>query len=189
MGKGGGMPPSGPTTMGEATMTGMAIESVMRCPDRRGFLRLALAAAGMAPALALPAAAQPLRVEVWRDPDCGCCSGWVNHLRREGFAVEDRVVASLGPVRRMLGTPSDLLSCHAARVAGFALEGHVPALAIRRLLATRPKGVMGLAVPAMPIGSLGTKVPGTAPDTYDVVAWRAGGSHAPFMRFTGSQPA
>lgn len=135
------------------------------------------------------AVAQPLRVEVWRDPNCGCCSGWVKHLRDEGFAVEDRVVASVAPIRRMLGTPSDLLSCHAARVAGFALEGHVPALAVRRLLATRPEGIVGLAVPAMPVGSPGMEVPGQAPDTYDVVAWRADGSHAPFMRFTGSRPA
>jgi hypothetical protein len=140
-------------------------------------------------ATARTAAAQPLRIEVWRDPNCGCCSGWVDHLRAEGFAVEDRVVASVAPVRRMLGTPSDLLSCHAARVAGFALEGHVPALAIRRLLADRPAGVVGLAVPAMPIGTPGMEVPRHAPDTYDVIAWQADGSHHPFMRFTGAHPA
>jgi hypothetical protein len=140
--------------------------------------------------LAVPIArAQPLRVEVWRDPSCGCCSGWVEHLRREGFAVEDRVVASVAPVRRMLGTPANLLSCHAARVAGFALEGHVPAVAVRRLLEERPTGIVGLAVPAMPIGSPGMEVPGQPPDTYDVVAWRADGSHRPFMRFVGAQPA
>jgi hypothetical protein len=140
-------------------------------------------------AAARPAASQPLRIEVWRDPNCGCCSGWVDHLRAEGFAVEDRVVASVAPVRRMLGTPSDLLSCHAARVASFALEGHVPAQAIRRLLAERPAGIVGLAVPAMPVGTPGMEMPGQAPDTYDVVAWRADGSHHPFMRFTGAHPA
>jgi hypothetical protein len=144
---------------------------------------------GLAGVAAGRAMAQPLRVEVWRDPNCGCCSGWVQHLHAEGFAAEDRVVPSVAPIRRMLGTPSDLLSCHAARVAGFALEGHVPALAIRRLLATRPEAVVGLAVPAMPIGSPGMEVPGAAPDTYDVIAWRADGSHAPLMRFTGSRPA
>ncbi len=144
---------------------------------------------GLVAITARPAMAQPLRVEVWRDPNCGCCAGWVKHLRDEGFAVEDRVVPSVAPFRRMLGTPADLLSCHAARVAGFALEGHVHALAMRRLLATRPEGVVGLAVPAMPIGSPGMEVPGQALDTYDVVAWRADGSHAPFMHFTGARPA
>lgn len=143
----------------------------------------ALAASGR------PAAAQRLRVEVWRDPNCGCCSGWVEHLRGEGFAVEDRVVPSVAPLRRMLGTPADLLSCHAARVAGFALEGHVPAPAIRRLLAERPGGVVGLAVPAMPVGTPGMEVQGREPDTYDVIAWSADGTHRPFMRFAGARPA
>jgi hypothetical protein len=140
-------------------------------------------------ATARTATAQPLRIEVWRDPTCGCCAGWVAHLRAEGFGVQDRVVASVAPVRRMLGTPSDLLSCHAARVAGFALEGHVPARAIRRLLSERPSGIVGLAVPAMPIGTPGMEMPGQPPDTYDVIAWAADGSHRPFMRFTGANPA
>ena len=70
-------------------------------------------------ALPLPAiAAAGTPVTVWRDPSCGCCEGWVAHLRAEGFAVEDKVVGSVAAVRRMLGTPSDLLSCHAARMKG-----------------------------------------------------------------------
>ncbi|MCW8088273.1 DUF411 domain-containing protein [Sabulicella glaciei] len=153
--------------------------------SRRSFI-LGTAAWG---ATGFAASAQAPQIEVWRDPHCGCCSAWVDYLRTEGFTVEDRVVASVSPVRRMLGTPSDLLSCHAARVAGFVLEGHVPAPAIRRLLSERPAGIVGLAVPAMPVGSPGMEVPGQAPETYDVIAWRADGSHRPFMRFTGTQPA
>ena len=144
---------------------------------------------GLIAITAWPAVAQPLRVEVWRDPNCGCCAGWATHLREEGFAVEDRVIPSVAPIRRMLGTPANLLSCHPARVAGFALEGHVPAPAIRRLLATRPEGVVGLAVPAMPVGSPGMEVPGQAPDTYDVIAWRLDGTQIAFMRFIGARPA
>lgn len=128
--------------------------------------------------------------EVWRDPHCGCCAGWVAHLRGEGFAVTDRVVASVAPFRRMLGTPSDLLSCHAARIAGWlAIEGHVPALAIRRALAERPHGVVGLAVPAMPIGTPGMEVPGQEPEIYDVIAWRADGSHFAWLRMRGAGEA
>lgn len=151
---------------------------------RRGLLATALLA------VAGPALAQRgERVEVWRNPNCGCCSGWIAHLRTSGFVVQDRVVPSVAPLRRMLGTPSDLLSCHAARVAGFAIEGHVPALAIRRLLAERPAGVVGLAVPAMPIGSPGMEVPGQPPDTYGVIGWHADGTQEPFMRFVGAEPA
>ncbi len=133
-------------------------------------------------------AATLTRVTVWRDPSCGCCTGWVAHLRAEGFSVEDQVVRDLGPVRARLNTPSDLLSCHAGAAEGFAFEGHVPAAAIRRLLAERPAGVRGLAVPEMPLGSPGMEVPGQAPDTYDVMAFGTG-PHRRFMRFTGGSPA
>lgn len=154
-------------------------------PHRRALLAAAL----LAPAVVLRAAAgAPTRVSVWRDPHCGCCAGWVAHLRAEGFAVEDEVVPSVGPVRRRLGTPPDLLSCHAGLVEGFALEGHVPAAAVLRLLAERPPGVRGLAVPAMPVGSPGMEVPGRPDDAYDVVAFGAA-PHRAFMRFRGARPA
>lgn len=133
-------------------------------------------------------AAQPLLVEVWRDPNCSCCEGWVEHLRMEGFTVADRIVPSVAPFRRVIGTPSDLLSCHAARVSNFGLEGHVPAYAIRRLLAERPVNVAGFAVPAMPVGTPGMEVPGREPETYDVIAWSTDGSHAPWLRMRGAVP-
>jgi len=153
-------------------------------PNRRLILAATLGA------LAAPAFAQQrIAVEVWRDPSCGCCAGWVAHLRAEGFAVTDRVVSAIGPYRQVLGTPASLLSCHAARVAGLGLEGHVPALAIRRLLAERPEGVVGLAVPGMPIGTPGMEVPGREPEIYEVMAWRRDGTHLPWMRMRGAVPA
>ena len=98
-------------------------------------------------------------------------------------------LASPAPARRMLGIPADLLSCHAAAVGGYALEGHVPAAAVERLLAERPAGVRGLAVPAMPIGSPGMEVPGRPEDAYDVVAFADGAAHRVFMRFRGGREA
>jgi hypothetical protein len=109
-------------------------------------------------------------------------------MRAAGFPIEDNVVRSVAAARRMLGTPSDLLSCHAALVGGYALEGHVPAAAVLRLLAQRPAGIRGLAVPGMPVGSPGMEVPGQAPDTYDVVAFDARGGRSVFMRFRGGMP-
>ena len=150
---------------------------------RRGLLATALLATSG------PAQAQRgERVEVWRDPNCGCCSGWVSHMQDAGFTVRETVLPALGPVRRMLGTPADLLSCHAARVQGIVLEGHVPATAVRRVLAGRPAGLVGLAVPAMPVGAPGMEVPGQPDEVYDVIAFDAAGRHAPFMRFRGGQP-
>ena len=142
-------------------------------------------------AVALPGGA-PLAVRqlrVWRDPNCGCCGGWVEHMRAAGFQVEDNQVASAAPARRMLGIPADLLSCHAAAVGGYALEGHVPASAVKRLLAERPAGIRGLAVPAMPLGSPGMEVPGQPEDAYDVIAFADGAPHRVFMRFQGGREA
>jgi hypothetical protein len=142
--------------------------------------------------LAAPAAAVAgglPRVQVWRDANCGCCGAWVEHMRTAGFAVEDNVVGSVAAARRALGTPADLLSCHAALVDRYVLEGHVPAVAVKRLLATRPPGVRGLSVPAMPLGSPGMEMPGAAPDTYDVIAFDGTGGRMSFMRFRGGEPA
>ena len=152
---------------------------------RRFFLA---AAAGMALPGAASAATAP-RLQVWRDPGCGCCGSWVEHMRAAGFQVEDNLVASAAPARRMLGIPADLLSCHAAAVGGYALEGHVPASAVKRLLAERPAGVRGLAVPGMPLGSPGMEVPGQPEDAYDVVAYADGAAHRVFMRFRGGREA
>ena len=143
-------------------------------------------------AMALPGAAPAAparRLQVWRDPNCGCCGGWVEHMRAAGFRVEEQLVASPAPARRMLGIPADLLSCHAAAVGGYALEGHVPASAVERLLAERPAGVRGLAVPGMPLGSPGMEVPGRPEDDYDVVAFADGAAHRVFMRFRGGREA
>ena len=148
---------------------------------------LLAAAAAMALPGAAPAAAR--RLQVWRDPGCGCCGCWVEHMRAAGFQVEDNLVASAAPARRMLGIPADLLSCHAAVVDGYALEGHVPAPAVKRLLAERPAGVRGLAVPGMPLGSPGMEVPGQPEDAYDVIAFADGAAHRAFMRFRGGREA
>ena len=152
---------------------------------RRSLLLGALLLAGNARAEATD---RPL-LRVWRDPNCGCCGAWIDHMRQAGFALEDNTVPSVGPVRRRLGIPADLLSCHAALVGGYALEGHVPAAAVRRLLAERPPGVRGLAVPGMPVGSPGMEVPGEPPDTFDVIAFDAGAGRRVFMRFRGGEPA
>ena len=151
----------------------------------RRVLGLALGAS----ALGSGASAQPQLVEVWRDPNCDSCAGWVAHLRGSGFAVNDRVVPSVAPFRRMLGTPADLLSCHAGRVAGLALEGHVPAHAIRLALRERPQDLVGLAVPGMPVGTPGMEVPGREPEIYEVIAWRTSGAHRPWLRMRGADPA
>jgi hypothetical protein len=106
-------------------------------------------------------------VAVMKDPTCGCCEKWIAHLREEGFtvAVTDGPVT---PLKVRLGVPRELSSCHTAQVDGYVVEGHVPAGAIKRLLAEKPQGI-GLAVPGMPAGSPGMEVEGMEPATYQVV--------------------
>ena len=87
-------------------------------------------------------------VEVWKDASCGCCKDWVAHLKANGFEVKTHDTGN-GTARERLGVPNHYGSCHTAEVGGYAIEGHVPAREIDRLLKERPSAV-GLAVPGMP---------------------------------------
>jgi hypothetical protein len=127
--------------------------------------------------------AQTSHILVHKDPNCGCCTGWVRHLKDAGFAVTVEETRDLQPVRKRLGVPADLAACHTAEVDGYVLEGHVPAAAVRRLLEKRPTAI-GLAVPGMPAGSPGME--GGTPQRYDVVRFGANGRQ-PFMHFVGTE--
>ena len=123
---------------------------------------------------ALPFAAvaqQPkkLLVEVWKDPNCGCCKDGVKHLEDNGFAVKVNDTGNEA-MRAKLGIPQKLGSCHTGLVGGYAVEGHVPAADIRRLLKDKPQAI-GLTVPGMPVGSPGMdgKIYGARKDPYDVL--------------------
>ncbi len=129
------------------------------------------------------AEAESAAILVHKHPNCSCCAGWVQHLKDAGFPVRVEETANLQPVRKRLGVPADLAACHTAEVDGYVLEGHVPAVAVRRLLEQRPTAI-GLAVPGMPAGSPGME--GGTPQRYDVVLFGANGRQ-PFMRFLGSE--
>jgi hypothetical protein len=147
--------------------------------------RSVLAALGIA-ACTLPVRADPPPIiRVNKDPTCGCCTAWVEHLRRAGFTVEVTETAQMNTVKARLGVPRDLASCHTAEVAGYVVEGHVPAAEVRRLLAERPKAI-GLAVPGMPVGSPGMEVSGREPDFYEVILFGAEGRSS-FARYVGDE--
>ncbi len=121
-------------------------------------------------------------ITVNKDPDCSCCAGWVDHLQKAGFPVTVVLAADLKPLKVRLGVPDDLTSCHTAQVEGYVIEGHVPASAIRKLLAEKPAGI-GLAVPGMPAGSPGM---GGEPEMFEVVLFAANARRA-FARYRGTQ--
>jgi hypothetical protein len=143
--------------------------------------RQLLAALAAVPA-AVHAQTRPV-VEVWKSPSCGCCKDWVAHMEANGFATKVHDSGNTA-MRGRLGIPMALGSCHTALVAGYALEGHVPATDVKRLLAERPQAV-GLAVPGMPVGSPGMDGPeyGTRRDRYEVLLVRKDGSHGVFATY------
>ncbi len=125
------------------------------------------------------AADRPL-VTVYKDPSCGCCGAWADHMAKAGYAVKVVESSTLEKLKTENGIPSALQSCHTALVAGYVLEGHVPAKAVGKLLAERP-AIKGLAVAGMPVGSPGMEMPGVEPEAYDVVTFGPVGTV--FMRF------
>jgi len=138
----------------------------MRSVSRR-FAVLSLASVVLAPRLA-QATAKPL-VEVYKSPTCGCCGDWIKHLEANGFAIKVNDSGNAA-MRAKMGIDPRLGSCHTALVGGYAIEGHVPAREIQRLLKEKPKAI-GLSVPGMPVGSPGMDGPAYQgrKDGYDVV--------------------
>jgi len=145
----------------------------MKPLPRRNFVVAAIAAACGGRLAAAPPATQ---VEVWKGPTCGCCNDWIRHLEANGFGVRSFDTGNTD-ARARFGIALRYGSCHTARVDGYAIEGHVPAREIRRLLRERPAAV-GLAVPAMPVGSPGMDGPEYRGrrDPYDVLLLHKDGS-------------
>lgn len=132
----------------------------------------------------VPARAGTLpQAEVWKSPSCGCCKDWIGHMEGNGFGVRVNDSGNAA-VRARLGIAQRFGSCHTAIVEGYAIEGHVPASEIRRLLKDRPKA-LGLAVPGMPIGTPGMDGPeyGGRRDAFDVLLMRADGTASVYSSY------
>ncbi len=116
------------------------------------------------------------KLVVWKGPQCGCCKDWMAHLQQQGFQVEAHDDGN-SAARARLKVPLALGSCHTAQVGGYAIEGHVPAREIKRLLKEKPDAI-GLVVPGMPVGSPGMDGPayGGRKDPFEVLLLRKDGS-------------
>lgn len=120
-------------------------------------------------------------VVVNKTPTCGCCGAWVDHMRQAGFTVEVRNFEDLNPIKERLGVPYGKGSCHTAEVAGYFVEGHVPADDVKRLLHEHPVA-KGLTVPGMPLGSPGMEVPDGSVQPYVVELVAGDGTTSEFAR-------
>lgn len=150
--------------------------------SRRSFLSATALALVVRPTDALAALAGPAlpEVTVYKDPNCGCCHKWVDHMKANGFKVVAHDTSDMDAVKKSFGVPSDLQSCHTGVVGGYAFEGHVPADVIRKLLAEKPKDIRGVAVPGMPQGSPGMETGRV--DHYDIIAFDRAGKTKVYAR-------
>jgi hypothetical protein len=164
-------------------MTAFNNPSGSTLPSRRAFLQAL--SAGVATVLFTPTrsaalsarasanAAQGKAITVYKDPGCGCCKSWVDHMKKAGFVVTIRDTTDMAPVKASMGVPAALASCHTAVIGKYVIEGHVPADLVNRLLTEKP-AALGLAVPGMPSGSPGMETPG-AKDPYKVLLFDRSG--------------
>ena len=133
----------------------------LECHMNRRTLLLATAAAtaaasglGLLPRRLRAESGTGARLEMIKDPNCGCCGQHAEYLRQHGYVVDVRESAEPEALRTELGVPPDLAGCHVILAQGYVIEGHVPAAAVAKLLNERPM-IKGISVPGMPPGSPG----------------------------------
>lgn len=131
--------------------------------------------------------AEAAEMTVYKSDSCGCCGGWVDHIRRSGFEVNVIATDELVPVKQRLDVPQSLWGCHTAVIDGKVIEGHVPAAGVKAFM-KNPDQARGIGVPGMPTGSPGMEAPGYEPDRYDVMTFGEGQPQR-FMTFVGAEPA
>ena len=139
--------------------------------------------AAPSPIVSAQSSGQPL-MEVYKSPTCGCCSKWVEHVRQHGFTARVTDLtdqAALDALKTKHGVPRTAQSCHTALIGGYAIEGHVPAAEVKRLLKEKP-AVAGIAVAGMPAGSPGMEVPGRS-QAYNVIAFDKKGDSRVFASY------
>ena len=124
-------------------------------------------------------------VLVYKTAACGCCNGWVEHLRAAGFTVDARNTTDLMAIKIDAGVPTAMSSCHTALVDGYVVEGHVPVEQLKRLLAERPD-LVGIAAPGMPAGSPGME--SRNPKPYQVLSFDSEGNAAVYAEIDPRSP-
>lgn len=148
--------------------------------NRRLLISVVLGAVAL-PARPVCAAAKLPQVDVFKNPSCGCCGAWVDHMKNAGFDIKVTLVDDTSDARKRAGIPDRFGSCHTAMVGGYAVEGHVPAYEVKRLLALKPNAI-GIAVPSMPPGSPGMEM-GARRDPYNVLLIDKGGRDTVFASY------
>lgn len=147
----------------------------------RGFLFPAMAAIVL---MAYPTdkALAANEVDMFKSPSCDCCTGWAEHLRKEGFTVVEHKKEDMDAIKSLFDVPEKLASCHTAFIGGYVIEGHVPADDIKRMLKEKPE-ITGLTAPGMPMKSPGMQKLGLPPKGYDVLSFDKSGKSQVYKEY------
>ena len=121
-------------------------------------------------------------VTVYKSATCGCCAAWIDHMKDSGFPVEAHDSDNLNEYKIKAKLGAGLGSCHTAFVGDYAIEGHVPADDVKRLLLEKPD-ISGLTAPGMPMNSPGMAPKGSKPSGYDVVSFKDGEAVGVFTKY------
>ena len=152
---------------------------------RAALLALPVAFAGVATALvgaqSMAAGEPKIPIKVYKDPCCGCCSKWVDHMTANGF-VASVLAVDMPPIKKQYSVPFRLESCHTTIVGGYVVEGHVPASDVKKLLAAKPAGIIGLTIPGMPQSAPGMDVMPFQP--YEVLTFDKDGKTTVYAKHT-----
>jgi hypothetical protein len=157
----------------------MSMSQTKPVSRRQALTQLAAVAAAFGASRALAQTRTP--ITVYKDANCGCCSKWVDHMDASGFrcAVFN---SNMVEVHTKYKVPAELQSCHTAIIGAYVIEGHVPAGDVKKLLAQKPAGILGLTIPGMPQSAPGMDVVPFQP--YTVLTFTAAGKTAVFSRHT-----
>ena len=126
------------------------------------------------------------QMTVYKDPNCGCCGAWVEHVKSAGIRTNVIESSAMDAVKKQFGVPDALMSCHTAEIGGYVIEGHVPAAEILRLLRERP-AAKGLAVADMPTNSPGMEVRGAPDEEYDVMLFSTNSVAQRYATYRGAK--
>ena len=124
---------------------------------------------------------QVKQITVYRTPTCGCCGGWIEHMKQAGFQVTDIKTTELDKIKQQYNLPAGLESCHTTIADGYVIEGHIPVADVKRLLTEKPK-IAGIAVPGMPLGTPGMEA-GDIKEPFQVLAFNQEGDIQVFQEY------
>ena len=117
----------------------------------------------------IPLSAEPVpnrgNVTLYKNPQCGCCEGYADYLRHNGFTVKAVSTNELTVMGQKYGIPDDMQPCHISLIGGYVVGGHIPIEVINRLLSEKPQ-ITGITLPGMPEGTPG--MPGNKPGPLEI---------------------